>query len=67
MTQSIAGLPAPELVVPYWIDAEGKERLPLTLKELGARHRLLFFFQHWCGGCEDGLQRGHRKEKRERA
>jgi thiol-disulfide isomerase/thioredoxin len=51
MTQSIAGQPAPELAVPYWIDAEGKERLPLTLKELGARHRLLFFYQHWCGGC----------------
>ena len=42
MTQSIAGQPAPELAVPYWIDAEGKERPPSTLKELGARHRLLF-------------------------
>jgi hypothetical protein len=51
MTQSIAGQPAPELAVPYWIDAEGKERPPLTLNELGARHRLLFFYQHWCGGC----------------
>jgi thiol-disulfide isomerase/thioredoxin len=51
MTQSIAGQPAPELAVPYWIDAEGKERPPLTLKELGARHRVLFFYQHWCGGC----------------
>jgi thiol-disulfide isomerase/thioredoxin len=51
MTQSIAGQPAPELAVPYWIDADGKERPPLTLKELGARHRLLFFYQHWCGGC----------------
>jgi hypothetical protein len=51
MTQSIAGQPAPELVVPYWIDAEGTERQPLTLRELGARHRLLFFYQHWCGGC----------------
>ena len=40
MTQSIAGHPAPELAVPYWIDAEGKERLPLTLKELGALARL---------------------------
>ena len=51
MTQSIAGQPAPELAVPYWIDAEGKERPPLTLKELGAGYRLLFFYQHWCGGC----------------
>ena len=52
MTQSIAGQPAPELAVPYWIDAEGQKRPPLTLKELGARHRLLFFYQHWCGGCQ---------------
>jgi hypothetical protein len=51
MTQSIAGQPAPELAIPYWIDAEGKERPPLTLKEFGARHRLLFFYQHWCGRC----------------
>src|SRR5262245_40246436 len=46
MTQSIAGRPSPELTVPYWIDAEGKERPTLTLKELGTRHRLLFFYQH---------------------
>jgi thiol-disulfide isomerase/thioredoxin len=51
MTQSIAGQPAPELTVPYWIDAQGKERPTVTLKELGARHRLLFFYQHWCAGC----------------
>src|SRR5262249_44444065 len=29
--------PAPELAVPYWIDADGKERSPITLKELGTR------------------------------
>lgn len=51
MTQTMAGQLAPELTVPYWIGADGKERLPLTLKELGARHRLLFFYQHWCDGC----------------
>jgi hypothetical protein len=51
MTQSIAGRPAPELAIPYWIDAVGKERPPLTLKELGERHRLLFFYQHWCPCC----------------
>ena len=56
MTQSIAGQPAPELAVPYWIGAEGKERPPLTLKELGARHRLLFFYQYWCGGCHSHVQ-----------
>ena len=26
---------APELRVPYWIDAKGEERAALTLKELG--------------------------------
>ncbi|MBZ9894592.1 MULTISPECIES: redoxin domain-containing protein [unclassified Mesorhizobium] len=51
MTQSIAGRRAPELAVPYWIDADGIARPPLTLKELGDRHRLLFFYQHWCPGC----------------
>jgi hypothetical protein len=51
MPPSVVGQPAPELTVPCWIDAEGKERPTLTLKELGARHRLLFFYQHWCAGC----------------
>ena len=51
MTQTIAGQPAPELKVPYWIDPSGRQRPPLTLKELGERHRLLFFYQHWCPGC----------------
>ncbi|MGY3618139.1 hypothetical protein [Bradyrhizobium sp. USDA 10063] len=51
MTQSIAGRPAPELAIPFWIDAERKERAHLSLKELAPRHRLLFFYQHWCGGC----------------
>lgn len=51
MTQSIAGRRAPELAAPYWIDAGGHARPPLTLKELGDRHRLLFFYQHWCPGC----------------
>jgi len=41
----------PELAVPYRIDAEGQKRPPLTLKGLGARHRLPFFYQHWCAGC----------------
>ncbi|GGC76462.1 hypothetical protein GCM10010994_38480 [Chelatococcus reniformis] len=51
MARSIAGQSAPELEVSYWIDAAGNERQPVTLKELGARHRLLFFYQHWCSGC----------------
>ena len=51
MIQSIAGRAAPELTVPYWIDGDGKQCPPLTLEELGARHRLLFFYQHWCDEC----------------
>jgi hypothetical protein len=51
MVQSIAGQRAPDPTVPYSIDSEGKERPPLTLWELGARHRLLFFCQRRCSGC----------------
>lgn len=51
MANGILGRQAPELTVPYWIDAEGKERPALTLKELGPRFRILFFYQHWCPGC----------------
>lgn len=51
MTYGISGSPAPELLVPYWIDAEGKPRAPVTLSELGPRHRVLFFYQRWCSGC----------------
>lgn len=42
MTQSIAGQPALELALPYWIEAQEKEPSPLTLEELGGRDRLLF-------------------------
>jgi hypothetical protein len=51
MSNGILGRRAPELTVPYWIDADGKERPALTLKELGPRFRILFFYQHWCPGC----------------
>jgi hypothetical protein len=51
MAHGIAGQRAPELTVPYWIDAEGQQRTPLTLLELGSRYRVLFFYQHWCDGC----------------
>jgi thiol-disulfide isomerase/thioredoxin len=51
MIQTFAGRAAPELTVPYWIDGDGNERPPLTLKELGPRYRLIFFYQHWCDGC----------------
>jgi hypothetical protein len=51
MTNGIQGLVAPELVVSYWIDEAGRPRAPLTLKDLGSRYRILFFYQHWCPGC----------------
>jgi len=51
MAYGISGSPAPELLVPHWIGAEGEPRLPLSLSELGPRHRVLFFYQHWCPGC----------------
>lgn len=49
MTQSIAGQSALEPALPHWIDAQGRERSPLTLKELGGRHRFSFF-RFLCGG-----------------
>lgn len=51
MIESIAGRAAPELTVPYWIDGDGRQRPPLTLEEVEARYRLLFFYQHFCDGC----------------
>lgn len=51
MTYGILGSVAPELLVPHWIDEAGEPRSPLTLTELGLRHRVLFFYQHWCPGC----------------
>lgn len=51
MTYGLQGSVAPELLVPSWIDASGLARPPLTLVELGARYRILFFYQHWCPGC----------------
>lgn len=51
MTKGIQGLVAPELIVSHWIDESGHPRAPLTLSKLGSRHRLLFFYQHWCPGC----------------
>jgi hypothetical protein len=51
MAHGIQGSAAPELVVAHWIDESGQTRSPVTLKELGARHRVLFLYQHWCPGC----------------
>jgi hypothetical protein len=51
MTYGILGSIAPKLLVPHWIDEAGQPRSPLTLTELGSRHRVLFFYQHWCPGC----------------
>lgn len=41
----------PELRVPYWIDADGKERAPLTLAELGTGYKIIFCFKAECPGC----------------
>jgi hypothetical protein len=40
-----------ELRVPRWIDADGAERPPLQLAELGNSWKVLYCFQHWCEGC----------------
>lgn len=43
--------PAPDLRVQCWIDGQGEDRPPLTLRELGAGMKILFCFQHACPGC----------------
>ncbi len=45
---------APELRVPYWIDADGEERGPLTLSELGLGYKIIFCFKAECPGCHSG-------------
>jgi AhpC/TSA family len=42
---------ASELRVCRWIDANGAERPPLKLAELGNSWKVLYCFQHWCEGC----------------
>jgi len=42
---------APELRVSYWIDAEGKEREPLKLSDLGPGYKIIFCFKAECPGC----------------
>ena len=42
---------APELRVAQWIDAQGQDRAPLTLAELGDGFKVIYCFQHWCAGC----------------
>ncbi|MDB2437905.1 hypothetical protein N9W89_04270 [Hellea sp.] len=41
-------LTAPELRVPYWIDAKGQERPPLKLKDLGTGYKVIFCFKSTC-------------------
>lgn len=38
---------APELRVAHWIDADGANRPPLRLADLGDGFKILYFFQHW--------------------
>jgi thiol-disulfide isomerase/thioredoxin len=51
MQSGIVGLPAPPLRDVRWIDGRGKERGPLSLRDLGRGYRVLYFFQDWCAGC----------------
>jgi thiol-disulfide isomerase/thioredoxin len=51
MQTGIVGLPAPPLRDVRWIDGAGEERGPLSLGDLGAGYRILYFFQDWCAGC----------------
>ena len=42
---------APELRVPYWIDAHGKERPALKLTDLGTGFKIIFAFKSTCPSC----------------
>lgn len=44
-------LNAPELRVPYWIDAQGNETAPLKLADLGTGYKIIFCFKAECPGC----------------
>ncbi|SBV32307.1 conserved protein of unknown function [uncultured Sphingopyxis sp.] len=48
---TIVGRPAPPLRGVRWIDAAGRDSAALSLDDLGAGYRILYFFQHWCQGC----------------
>lgn len=42
---------APELRVPYWIDADGNERDSLKLSDLGTGYKVIFCFKASCPSC----------------
>ena len=44
-------VPAPELRVSTWIDANGAERAPLKLADLGAGYKIIFCFKASCPAC----------------
>ena len=47
----IAGLSAPELTVPLWIDSNGNETKPIQLKDFKGNFKVIYGFQSWCPGC----------------
>lgn len=51
MQMGIVNKKAPELRVSHWIDADGSQREPLRLSDLGDGYKVLYCFQHWCPGC----------------
>ena len=42
---------APELRVPYWIDANGEDRAALKLADLGTGYKVIFAFKSTCPSC----------------
>ncbi len=50
-TRGIKGVPAPELSVPYWIDANGKEQQPFSVLVQKGKWVYLKCFQDWCPAC----------------
>ena len=42
---------APELRVPYWIDASGEDLTSFSLSDLGTGFKIIFCFKASCPGC----------------
>lgn len=47
----IEGQQALELDVPIWIDKDGNDTSPISLKDYKGKFKVIYCFQAWCPGC----------------
>jgi len=48
----IEGQKAPELHIDTWVDEMGNPANPVRIHDLKGKVVYLYFFQHWCPGCQ---------------